>query len=70
MLQEYVLKFKMENVCTSRLNQDVVERLSIGAIRSKSGLNDHSSPKDFKYRIRKYILVYIYTQIYSVLAVT
>lgn len=45
----------VEYICTHWLNQDVLEHL-FGAIRSKGGLNDHPSPKEFKYRLRKYIL--------------
>uniref|UniRef100_Q7M4J7 P element homolog (Lu-P2 element) n=1 Tax=Lucilia cuprina TaxID=7375 RepID=Q7M4J7_LUCCU len=56
MLHEYVgERFNMQYICTSRLNQDVLEHF-FGALRSKGGLNDHPSPKDFKYRMRKYIL--------------
>lgn len=54
LLFEYVQKFDMDYILTSRLNQDVLEHF-FGAIRSKGGLNDHPSPKDFKYRFRKYI---------------
>ncbi|XP_046811334.1 uncharacterized protein LOC124420920 [Lucilia cuprina] len=55
MLHEYVKKYDMKYIVTSRLNQDVLEHF-FGAIRSKGGLNDHSSPRDFKFRLRKYIL--------------
>lgn len=56
MLHEYLgEKYNMKYICTSRLNQDVLEHF-FGAIRSKGGLNNHPSPKEFKYRLRKYIL--------------
>lgn len=56
MLHEYVAeKYKMSYICKSRLNQDVLEHF-FGAIRSKGGLYDHPTPKEFKYRMRKYIL--------------
>lgn len=55
MLHEYVKKYDMSYILTSRLNQDILENF-FGAIRSKGGLNDHPTPKDVKYRLRKYIL--------------
>lgn len=48
-------KSNVEYLLTNRLNQDVLEHF-FGAIRSKGGLNDHPTPKEFKYRLRKYIL--------------
>lgn len=42
-------------IVTNRLNQDILENF-FGAIRSKGGLNDHPTPKEFKYRLRKYIM--------------
>ncbi|XP_039966688.1 uncharacterized protein LOC120778773 [Bactrocera tryoni] len=38
-----------------RLNQDVLENL-FGVIRLKGGLHDHPDRKEFKYRLRSYIL--------------
>lgn len=38
---------KVEYILPNRLNQDVLEHF-FGAIRSKGGLNDHPTPKDFK----------------------
>lgn len=55
MLLEYVAKFEMKYIVTSRLNQDILEHF-FGAIRSKGGLNDHPTPKEFKYRLRKYVM--------------
>lgn len=55
MLLKYVQRYGMTYIITSRLNQDVLENF-FGAIRSKGGLNDHPSPQQFKYRLRKYIL--------------
>lgn len=56
MLHNYLKeRFNMTYICTSRLNQDVLEHF-FGAIRSTGGLNDHPTPQDFKYRMRKYIL--------------
>ena len=55
MLSKYVEKYDMTYVITNRLNQDVLEHF-FGAMRSKGALNDHPSPQDFKYRLRKYIL--------------
>ena len=55
MLHKYVEKYEMTYILTYRLNQDVLENF-FGAIRSKGGLNDHPSPQEFKYRLRKYIL--------------
>ena len=55
LLFKYVEKYDMTYVITNRLNQDVLEHF-FGAMRSKGGLNDHLSPQDFKYRLRKYIL--------------
>lgn len=47
--------YNVQFIYTYRLNQDILENFFF-AIRSKGGLPDHSSPKQFKYRIRKYIL--------------
>lgn len=55
MLLKYVEKYSMTYLLTNRLNQDILENF-FGAIRSRGGLNDHPSPMDFKYRLRKYIL--------------
>uniref|UniRef100_Q7M4J6 P element homolog (Lu-P1 element) n=1 Tax=Lucilia cuprina TaxID=7375 RepID=Q7M4J6_LUCCU len=55
MLYDDVKKYDMTYILTNRLNQDVLEHF-FGAIRSKGGLNDHPSPQDFKFRLRKYIL--------------
>lgn len=55
-LYKYVReKYNMQYICTNRINQDILEHF-FGAIRSKGGLNDHPSPKEFRYRTRKYIL--------------
>lgn len=54
-LHEYVAKYNINYLVTNRLNQDVLEHF-FGAMRSKGGLNDHPTPKEFKYRLRKYIL--------------
>lgn len=56
LLYEYLRKnSNVEYITTYKLNQDVVEHF-FGAIRSKGGLNDHPTPKEFIYRLRKYIL--------------
>lgn len=56
MLYQYVKeKYKMSYVCTNRLNQDILENF-FGAMRSRGGLYDHPTPKEFIYRMRKYIL--------------
>lgn len=56
MLYDYLKgKYGMKYILTYRLNQDILEHL-FGALRSKGGLDDHPTPKQFKFRLRKYIL--------------
>lgn len=55
-LQQYVyIKYNVEYILTSRLNQDVVENF-FSYIRGMGGQNDHPNPLDFKYRLKWYIL--------------
>lgn len=56
MLYDYMREmYGMKYILTCRLNQDIVENL-FGTMRSKGGLDDRPTPKQFKYRLRKYIL--------------
>ena len=57
MLHEYVKKYGMRYVVTSRLNQDILEHF-FGAIRSKGGLNDHPSPIEVS-KLEMYLYFYI-----------
>lgn len=64
MLYEYVqVKYDFSFILTNRLNQDIIEHF-FGALRSKGGLYDHPSPKEFIYRLRKYILGMFYNNSY------
>lgn len=56
MLYDYLKeRYGMQYILTYRLNQDILENL-FGALRSKGGLDDRPTPKQFKYRLRKYVL--------------
>lgn len=55
LLLESLRQYKVEFILTRRLNQDCLESI-FGVIRSRGGLHDHPSPKEFSYRLRNCIL--------------
>lgn len=55
LLLESLKQYGVKYIITRRLNQDCLESF-FGVIRSRGGLHDHPSPKEFTYRLRNCIL--------------
>lgn len=55
LLLESLKQYDLTYILTRRLNQDLLESF-FGVFRSKGGLHDHPSPKEFTYRLRNCIL--------------
>lgn len=55
LLQHLNNKYSIEYILTSRLNQDIIENF-FSAMRGRGGFDDHPTPIQFRYRLRKYLL--------------